>query len=133
VIKRTSLTLFVVVACGAAFALMRPTAAPARAAAICLRDGAGYATYGGGLRWNTEFFLRLAMINESDWYGDWQYWARRYDAYFNETYWHFVDVAAGQAYSWTYTTSSNVYRRTSIATASSYGIPHWAVSEYGIC
>ena len=115
------------VVCGVA--LVTPPTALARSTGTCLRDAAGYATYNGRLNWNTEFFLRLAMINESDWYGDSDYYARRYDDNFNVTY--FQRVVAGVW--WTYVTWTNVSRRTTIATATTYGIDHWAVSEYGAC
>ena len=116
-----------------ALALLAPPAAVARSTGTCLRDAAGYATYNGGLAWNTEFFLSLAPINESDWYGDWDYYARRYDAYFNVTYFRRIYVSSGWAPGLTYATSSNTNRRTTIATATTRGIPHWAVSEYGTC
>ena len=124
---KTMLMTVASVACG--LALATPPSAFARSTDTCFRDAAGYATYNGRLNWNTEFFLRLAMINESDWYGDSDYYARRYDANFNVTYFQRV----GSAYVWTFTTWTNVSRRTTIATATTYGIDHWSVAEYGAC
>jgi hypothetical protein len=129
---KTLLAFVGAIACGAAIALLTPPSAPARATDTCLRDAAGYATYNGGLTWNTEFFLRVAWINESDWSGDGDYYARRYDANFNLTFQRIV-YTPGWSVSTSYVTSSNVYRRTTIATASTRGIPHWGVLEYGIC
>jgi hypothetical protein len=108
-------------------------AAGSRALGECIRDLAGNGGQ-GSLTYDTEYFLSLQSINLSDWTGNHDYAARRYDSGFNQTYVHLEGVdSAGAPQEWTYGTAGNTTRMTSIETLNSQGLSSWSEFESAIC
>jgi hypothetical protein len=117
---------------GVALGMIFKPAHHSRALGECIRDLAGNGQY-GGLTNDTEFFLSLQSINLSDWTGNHDYFARRYDSGFNQTYIQLEFVDSGAPQEWSYGTAGNANRRTTIETGNSQGLPQWSEFESGIC
>ena len=96
-------------------------------AGSCLIDGHGGGT-DGPLCCNNEVFDQLAYINESDWTGNLAYNPNRYDGNMVQTF--HLYVASGP---YTYGTSGNAYRRTSIQRGGYSDMSTWYALEYAIC